>query len=135
MPIVFKSTLNYEVKWFCNETLITNNEKYVVLNDTSSTTLLIRSIEQSDQQQYKLVISNPQDTITYKTFLNVESNLIVSFFFSFFWKKCIFFKFKVAKKVAELKPSDQTEKIEKKQPKILKSLEPSIKIFNNENAW
>ena len=45
----------------------------VVINDSSSTTLLVKSVDENDQQEYKLVISNPQETITHKTFLHVES--------------------------------------------------------------
>ncbi len=76
MPITFKSTLINDIKWYCNEILIENNEKYLVINDISSTTLLIKSVDLNDQKEYKLVIKDQLETYVYKTFLQVEGTFI-----------------------------------------------------------
>ncbi len=78
MPIIFKSILNYDVKWYCDEILIENNEKYLIINDSSSTMLQINSVDVKDQKQYVLVIKNPKETIVNKTFLEVEGIILFS---------------------------------------------------------
>ena len=65
---MFKSSLNYDVKWYCDEILIENNEKYLVINDSNSTTLEIKTIDVKDEKQYTLVITNPHETLYHKTF-------------------------------------------------------------------
>jgi hypothetical protein len=78
LPIIFKSILNYDVKWYCDEILIENNEKYLIINDSSSTMLQINSVDVKDQKQYVLVIKNPKETIVNKTFLEVEGIILFS---------------------------------------------------------
>lgn len=70
--MLFKSSLSADIKWYSNDTLLSQSDKYEVNNDESSTSLLIKSVDQSDQHEYRLVISNEKETISYKTFLHVE---------------------------------------------------------------
>ena len=63
------------MKWFSNDTLITSNEKYKIINDSTSTSLLINSVDSNDQHEYELMISNQKESVTYKTFLFVEGKI------------------------------------------------------------
>ena len=77
IPVTFKTTLNFDAKWYSNEKQITSNDKYVIVNTNESTTLNIKSVEVTDQQEYKVVINNEKETYTYKTFLHVTSMIII----------------------------------------------------------
>jgi hypothetical protein len=70
--VKFNSKFSHEVNWLSNETLITSNEKYKIINDATSTSLVINSVDKNDQHDYSLIISNKKDKVSYKTYLFVE---------------------------------------------------------------
>ena len=71
IPVTFKTTLNFDAKWYSDEVLLTSNEKHIIVTNNESTTLTIKSVDVSDQHEYKVVINNEKESFTYKTFLHV----------------------------------------------------------------
>ena len=109
LPILFKSALKYNVKWYAIDRLITKGNRHDIMNEEESTTLIIKSVDLDDQCEYTLVISNEHESVSYKTYLFVD----------------------VTKKlVAEIKPKVEPVKI----PVISRNLEPVIKANIGENV-
>ncbi len=73
LPVVFRSELKHNVTWYANDTRLSTSSKHEIINDANSTSLVIHSVDSNDQREYKCVISNEKDTVTYKTYLFVEA--------------------------------------------------------------
>lgn len=108
LPVLFKSSLTHQVNWYSNDTMLVSGSKYEIVNDESSTALVIRSVDATDQQEYTLVISNEQETVTYKTYLFVHGP---------------------RKQIAVEKPQPAAKK-----PVIQQNLEPNVKANVGENV-
>jgi hypothetical protein len=106
---VFRSELKHTVAWYANDTRLSTSSKYEIANDESSTSLILRNVEANDQREYKCVISNEHDTVTYKTYLFVDAG----------------------KKVVEVvKPTAPVAK----KPEIKRPLEPVVKASIGDNV-
>ena len=101
-----------KVNWYSENQLIVSNEKHQVHTDNSSTTLIITNVESTDQRDYKVVISNEKETVTFKTYLNVQGQ----------------------KKVVELKPALKQPQPVEKVPELVKKLEPVLRVDHGKDA-
>ncbi|RNA22007.1 titin isoform X16 [Brachionus plicatilis] len=105
LQINFKSDLQqHTVNWYSNNELIINNSKFEITNSQNTTCLLIKSVDQTDQKEYKVEIKNEKDSVMYKTFLSVQQG---------------------TKFLSELKPVEKKSEVIIK-PVIVKQLEPLV---------
>ncbi len=110
MPVVFRSELKHNVVWYANDTRLSTSSKHEIVNDQNSTSLVIRSVDANDQREYKCVISNEKDTVSFKTYLFVDA----------------------AKKTVAL--AEQPAKPVVKIPVVTKQLEPVVKANIGDNV-
>lgn len=71
--MLFRSSLSHRVGWYSNENLISkSSEKYELSEDENGAYLIIRSVNETDQHEYKVVITNEKESTTFKTYLYIE---------------------------------------------------------------
>lgn len=73
LQALFKNTYNTKFQWFSSENVIvSSNEKFEIDNDERGSSLLIKRVDEHDQHEYKLLVDNGVEKMTFSTYLFVE---------------------------------------------------------------